>query len=419
MLGFTFTEPEISPKNYLEHRTPEQLLKEDWFVHVRYLDDLTGKWISRKFRAGITSATKHKQRVKYIQIYRDQIKNRLVDGWNPLTKLTSNAVSFTAALDFGLSKCDVSIRTYGNYRCSVAIIKQGAMAINLGNTPIDKIERKHIKAILEYCAKNNAIISKAKKAWSNHAYNKNLGYLSAVLSQCEEWELIKYNPAHKISYKNVVETRKYLPYTEIERNRIRMYLTWPGHPLPYSRFFTFIMLIYSTGIRPKEVLALRISSCDLETRVITILPNLINRTSKTNSIRYVPINDFLLVLLKEQIGNAAGNLFLFGSPCIPTKGNGGTGNGVRNINYFVPSLVQIKRDTVTRLWNKLVMVDLKIHKHLYASKHSGADAKILAGIPIEALQELYGHTSKLMTKKYVSVLQEIYHKQIIEKSSDF
>jgi len=49
------------------------------------------------------------------------------------------------------------------------------------------------------------------------------------------------------------------------------------------------------------------------------------------------------------------------------------------------------------------MKKLGIEKHQYALKHTGADDKILAGVPLEALRDLYGHSSKLMTEKYARI----------------
>lgn len=47
------------------------------------------------------------------------------------------------------------------------------------------------------------------------------------------------------------------------------------------------------------------------------------------------------------------------------------------------------------------------------------NAKILAGMDLDALRELYGHTSKLMTVKYATIVKEVYRKQIMENSPDF
>lgn len=55
---------------------------------------------------------------------------------------------------------------------------------------------------------------------------------------------------------------------------------------------------------------------------------------------------------------------------------------------------------------------------MYSMKHLGANKKILAGLEIDALRELYGHTSKMMTLRYVKVIKEVNRKQIMDKSPD-
>ncbi len=61
----------------------------------------------------------------------------------------------------------------------------------------------------------------------------------------------------------------------------------------------------------------------------------------------------------------------------------------------------------------------EIPKHLYALKHTGATDKILAGIDLDSLQSLYGHSSKLMTMKYVNTIKQIHFDKINELSPDF
>lgn len=56
---------------------------------------------------------------------------------------------------------------------------------------------------------------------------------------------------------------------------------------------------------------------------------------------------------------------------------------------------------------------------MYSEKHRGANKKILAGVDLDALKELYGHTSKLTTLTYTKIVKEVNRKQIIEKSPDF
>ena len=88
-------------------------------------------------------------------------------------------------------------------------------------------------------------------------------------------------------------------------------------------------------------------------------------------------------------------------------------------DYFKPSFTQVKRDTATKLWNKIVIKGMKIEKYMYAMKHTGADDKILAGISLDALRDMYGHTSKLMTEKYARKVKDIYREQIVMNSPSF
>ena len=93
--------------------------------------------------------------------------------------------------------------------------------------------------------------------------------------------------------------------------------------------------------------------------------------------------------------------------------------GLKKELDFVPGPKRITRDTATTLWRKLIKKDLGITANMYSLKHLGANKKILAGVELDALRELYGHTSKMMTLRYAKVVKEINRKQILEKSPDF
>ena len=53
------------------------------------------------------------------------------------------------------------------------------------------------------------------------------------------------------------------------------------------------------------------------------------------------------------------------------------------------------------------------------TKHAGTDTKMLAGVGLESLQELYGHTSKVTTAIYAKKVKEVYRQEIIDKSREF
>jgi hypothetical protein len=107
------------------------------------------------------------------------------------------------------------------------------------------------------------------------------------------------------------------------------------------------------------------------------------------------------------------DFYLFGSHREAAKGNIGIHED------FIPGPTAIKRDTATKRWHKIVKVDLGFNVNLYSNKHAGANAKILAGMSLDALRELYGHTSKLMTETYAKSIKDVYRKQIMDNSPEF
>jgi integrase len=137
----------------------------------------------------------------------------------------------------------------------------------------------------------------------------------------------------------------------------------------------------------------------------------------------VPLNNHIVALLSAHIeGHANIRDYVFGSP----NGSGGNrgsqkGNisGAMRSDYFLPSEFHMKRDTATKLWKKLIIDGLGIKKYQYAMKHTGGDDKILAGISLDALKTMYGHTSKFMTEKYARKIKDVYREQIILNSPDF
>jgi integrase len=275
------------------------------------------------------------------------------------------------------------------------------------------VKRQHIKLMLDHI--------KQERTWSNHAYNKHLGYIAGVISRLVDYEIIENNPAHKIKALQMVETMKFEPLEENEKIILKDVLT-TIHP----NYFTYLMVIYHTGIRPKEALALKISDVNLSRGVIVIKPDLELENSKTKTIRVVPINDHLLILLNQHLMKGYPNhYYLFGSPFEAGVGNRGAGSatgkmfGAARLDYLEPSPNAVKRDTVTKLWKKLVKDKIGIDKFQYALKHTGATDKILAGIDLDALKSLYGHSSKFMTMKYVSGIKNIHNDKIRKLSPDF
>lgn len=378
-----------------------------WYIGFSVTDTETGVTIRKQYRGGINLEKDLKARLKAAEAVRSFWENELKSGWSPFDYKEPSPfvkMTFNDALDFALERCQVATKTKLDYTCTVNFFKEAAEKKALSESLITGITRQHIRLLLEYIQK--------ERNWSNHAYNKNLGYLAGILSRLVDFEIIENNPAHKIKTLPVAETQMYEPITSDERILIRNHLT-KVHPA----FFTYVMCIFSTGIRPKEVLALKISDLQLTKNLIVIKPDLDQENSKTKTIRMVPVDEHLSALLQNHIKGYHQSMYVFGAP--GASGRGNSGMKAENPEYFLPSNTHIKRDTATKLWKKIVMDTLGIQKYLYALKHTGADSKILAGIPIEALKDMYGHTSVLMTEKYARKIKEVHRDKIIKSSPDF
>ena len=371
-------------------------LSKSWFVYFRYDKKLF------RYKFGINYINNYKERLSEAEALRDALKIKLKEGWNPnLPDIVSQNSKLTLieALDFALAKKKplVGPKTYSGYKGSIAFVKSAIAALHLQNLLITETKRVHIKTILEKV--------KEQRAASNNSYNKYLDHLRAILSELIQWDTIEFNPANNIKNMHVGETQANIPPTASEHQIIKENLE-----VNHRYFFNFIVTLFHTGIRPEEILKIKLKMIDLENGEITLPPEI----TKTDKERVVPINQFFYqTLLNMDFLNLPQDYYLFGSFRDPGKGN------VGGKLDFIPGPTKMKRDTATKRWKKIVKDGLGIQANMYSYKKAGADAKILAGMDLDSLRELYGHTSKMMTLKYITVIKQIHRKQILEYSPDF
>lgn len=403
MQNVTYTEPALC--DY------DGDLSKQWFVYFTIKNKETKEVIRKQVREEINYQTTAAARRKNAKTVIETWSEILREGYNPwaTAQTTTNkliGMSFKEALMFGLekSKSSTARATYQVYRLAVNYIL--SIAQEFENMPIAKIEKLHVKLMLE-----NA---KEKYKWSNDSYNKNATRLRGVMGRLVHWEIIKFNPCSKLKLLPVVETKKYKPYTQKEKQKISEHLF-----INHYSFFVYLMVVYHTGMRLKEVLALQIKDVDLEENIITIYPDLEEENSKTKNIRIVTINNELLPFLRElNLEEYDKNFYVFGTSYLSDKKK-------KSINILHPDFLKpsphriYHRGIISKLWHKIVIKKLGINKYLYAAKHTGTDDKILAGVSLDALKKMYGHSSKFMTEKYASELQRIHFDEIRKLSPAF
>jgi len=374
-------------------------LSKSWYVYFRY----NGEKFT--YKKGINYIKDYKTRLSEANALATALHDRLKRDWNPsipeLESFDPN-MKIGEALEFAMTKKRETLakRTASDYTSSLAFFLNATKKLHMEHLLINDVKRVHVRTIFDQIKKD--------KKWSNKSYNKNLGYIKAIFSELIQWDKIENNPAHKIKSLKVEKTEANIVATDEESKLIK------EHLLTYfPQFYYYVVSIFHTGIRPEELLHIKIEMINLGKNEIRIPAEI----TKTDSDRIVPINphmkSYLTFMITEYVPK---DYYLFGS--IRQYSN----RGLKVHEDFRPGTRKLNRDCATKLWRKLIKnkeTGLGIDVNMYSMKHLGANKKIIAGIELDTLRELYGHTSKMMTMRYAKVVKEVYRKQILENSPDF
>ena len=367
-----------------------------WFVFFRYNGKL------HRFKEQLNRIKDLNERERLFLILRDVLHDKLKAGWNPeipeIIKKQSD-LNLIDALRFALEKKkpNISPKTYSGYNGSVNFLETAIKNIGLSNINIIDVKRVHVKLIMEKAKELNS--------WSNKAHNKHLNHFKAILSELLQWDIIENSPAFKVDNLKVSAPDANRPTNKDNMGRIRTELE-----TNHRNFYIFCITIFFTGIRPEEILKIKLSMVNLKESEIVLPPEI----TKTNKKRVVPISPFLLPYYESlNFSKLPKDYYLFGSFREAGKGNLG------KFEDFIPAPTRINRDTATRRWEAIVKKKLQIDMNLYAMKKAGANALILAGVSINAIKDLFGHTSEVTTQIYITNLKEINRKEILEKGTDF
>ena len=367
-----------------------------WYVHYRY----EGK----QFREtnGLNKIEDLKIRESEYNELCKAILTELKNGWNP--NLPDDVQQQTdmfiiEALRFSLEKKKPNIakKTYSNYEGSVNFIETASVKLGIEKLKIIELKRIHVKLLIEKAKELNK--------WSNKAHNKHLNHFKALLSELVDFDIIEENPAFKVKNLRIEESIAHAPATDEQMKEIKNELS-KNHP----NFYNFIKVIYHLGIRPEEILLMKLSNVDMQKGIITLHPE---NTKGRKKYRVLPINKYLRLDLESMnLETFPKYYYLFGSFREPGKGNLGKHED------FVPGPTHINRDTATRRWETAVKKKLGIDITMYSMKKYGANKKAQAGISLDAIMGTFGHSKKETTLIYLTDQDEINRKEVMDKSPD-
>lgn len=335
-----------------------------------------------------------REREKQLNFYRATLEYRLLNNWVPgeENENESENKNLKDSLFFALEKKKPNVRssTYEDYNSSLQKFLIEAQQQNLTQLNVKDISRKDILSIIE------SLTTKYK--WSNKTYNKNLGNIRSLFSILVEWEYIDINICRDIKVKKISQSSMYEPADKIELQNIKEHLQ-----KEFSNLWDFVFFMFQTGLRPNEMLSIKINMIDLDNRIITLPKEFI----KTNRKRTIPIDDFIYEWLdKKNLKSQKPTHYLFG-----TK-RSFRNKGVSNETDLTIADMPITRKAVSKYWERKVMKPLNIDVKLYSFKHLTANKRLEAGQSLDEIQHLFGHTSKAMTKVYANHIESIYTEKL-------
>lgn len=348
-----------------------------------FADDLSNNWHPRK------------------DCYPDQIGRKLqpFEEWREKTIERALADAYEGMKLKPTSKKD--------YRIAIDHFTEALHALDLQDTKMSEVRRSTVMTIMD--------AYKLIRSASDKRYNQVLQYIKSIFTRASKYCELEHSPATGIDSLKVNPAKPFKAPTNDEKALIRQTLE-----MHYPNFFRMVMVVYHTGIRPSEVLSLQIRDLDRVDRRFNIIPEDSRDNSKTNTVREVPINAHLWKLLEQMnLHEYPGNYYIFGGP--GKKNSRKYGSQYTDSHYF-PSEIPINGNMAGKLWKKLIKEPVKngglgLTCDMYGLKHKGAEDKKRAGISIDAMQKMYGHSKREMTERY---LPENYHEDEIRKfSPDF
>lgn len=396
----TFKNIETFPKGIkqLTQTSLKQYQHLCWYVRFRYYHHHTSSWKLIIRKVGVnTKGLPLSERKEQLIALRDAVEFKLIyQGWNPIDNTYSvpqaseqydldslKAMPFTTALQFAYDKkkADWSPKTRQDYASMLKYLKEAAVLLMINFKPIEEIKRLHCRLLLDKVKEHRNL--------SNKGYNKYRETLSSFFSELEEFEVVEYNPVHKLKSKEEIKVFAHRPPNEIQRQIIISKIK-----KDYYNYYRFICVLYACTLRPKEITRLKVKHNIREEQKFRIIPNKEEGTSKTAVQREVVIPDWLMKMLDEMnVQYCDPDWYIF--------------SGKKGAKMFLPGRYRMHSNSPTRWWRKIVKDDLGVNITQYSLKKlSGNDMiKLQMKNGISTLLELpkmqMGHTSRSMTEIYV------------------
>lgn len=228
--------------------------------------------------------------------------------------------------------------------------------------------------------------------------NRNITRLKGLLSRAVEWGLLEHHPLAKLKRLKVDQRGRVRYLLASEETALRAALDAREQTIRADRLSAnawrqardkdlmpdlqaeafadhlkpLVLLSINTGMRRGEVFNLTWADVDLTGKVLTVE----GETSKSGQTRHIPLNREALEVLKGWAGKVVPAAFVF-----PARGGG-------------------RLDNVKRSWEGVLKAAKVEGFRWHDLRHTFASKLVMAGVPLNTVRELLGHSDLAMTLRY-------------------
>lgn len=356
-----------------------------WYVEYYCTNPATDK-LTRK-RVYINRLRSNSLKERTARKLCDHINARLDSGWNPFVTITHQKLNvplkdaFTYMMKFKAAY--LRPRSLPNYRERISSL-------------LSWIENTYKREILsheftESMAQDFMHHQITFTGINARTFNSKLIDYRGFFNFLQQHRYCQINPFKVV--KNLKEQdKKRMPLSSDMQRRYRDHVKENDLPLYYAS-----MLCYYCGLRPVEIVGIRIRDIRGENKLIHIYPE----NGKGGRQRSAPVPDVFYPELQEYITAIPEDFYLFSTNLLP---------GVKKI-------------APTRLAGRFAKVRdaLGIPPEItfYSLKDTSAENLDYAGFSTKSLQLLYGHSTIATTDKYMTNFGAKAFKQLIENFPRF
>lgn len=243
----------------------------------------------------------------------------------------------------------------------------------LGNKPIKLITTKQLDDYKSYRARS---ISKS-------TVNIELTCIKAIFNLALRWDLLNVSPAQYVE-KFRIEQKEILCFNDIE-------LKYLLDKMPDGNLKNIVLFALHTGCRLNEILNIQIKDINLGEKIIYIRNKPGFRT-KSGKLRQSPISDHLYNLL-ESILKHDRNVYRLLEP--------------ERYLFTSPRGLKYERDFVSKKFKKYLRVFKMPEKfHFHCLRHTYITNLIKAGVNINYVRILAGHSELSTTMNYIHIVTD-------------